>query len=96
VQVVSFPPFKDRGFTGESVMAELKRFYYDTAQASNPIAMASLTKLVATSQIVFGTDYPYRTSIDHVNGLAQIFSGADLRAIERDNALRILPRLRGA
>lgn len=94
VQVVSFPPFKNRGFTGESVMGEIQRFYYDTAQASNPIAMASLTKMVATSQIVFGTDYPYRTSEDHVKGLAGVFGPADLKMIERDNALRILPRLR--
>ena len=94
VQVVSFPPFKNRGFTGESVTNELRRFYYDTAQASNPIAMASLTKMVATSQIVFGTDYPYRGSEEHVKGLSAIFSSAELRAIDRENALRILPRLR--
>ena len=94
VQVVSFPPFKNRGFTGENVLAAIRQFYYDTAQASNPVAMASLTKLVPGSQIVFGTDYPYRTSEDHVKGLAQIFSGAELRAIERDNALRILPTIR--
>ena len=94
VQVVSFPPFKARGYTGESVMAEIKRFYYDTAQASNPIAMASLTRMVATSQIVFGSDYPYRTSEEHVKGLAGVFAPDDLKMIERDNALRILPRLR--
>ena len=94
VQVVSFPPFKERGFTGAAVMSELQRFYYDTAQASNPIAMASLTKLVATSQIVFGTDYPYRTSEEHVKGLAGIFGASELRLIERENAVRILPRQR--
>jgi predicted TIM-barrel fold metal-dependent hydrolase len=94
VQIVSFPPYKARGFTGESVMAELKRFYYDTAQAANPIAMASLTKLVDTRQIVFGTDYPYRTSLEHVKGLAGIFGTSDLRLIERENALRILPTVK--
>src|SRR5262245_28767345 len=44
---------KYRSFTHDGVMAELARFYYDTAQAANPVAMASLTKMVATSQIVF-------------------------------------------
>src|SRR6185503_60144 len=34
---------------------ELKRFYYDTAQAAHPYALASLTKLIPVSQIVFGT-----------------------------------------
>ena len=56
--------------------------------------MASLTKLVATSQIVFGTDYPYRTSIDHVKGLAGVFGPEDLKKIDRENALRLLPRWR--
>jgi predicted TIM-barrel fold metal-dependent hydrolase len=71
---------------------ELKRFYYDTAQAAHPYALASLTRLIPISQIVFGTDYPYRTAADHVKGLtAYGFSGADLMAIDRDNALRLLP-----
>ena len=40
-------------------------------------------------------DYPYRTGLDNVNGLADYgFSSAELRAIERDNALRLLPRWR--
>jgi predicted TIM-barrel fold metal-dependent hydrolase len=94
VQVVSYPQFKQRGFTSENVGAELRRFYYDTAQASNPIAMAGLTKLVATTQIVFGTDFPYRNADEHVKGLAGIFGPADLRLIDRENALRILPRQR--
>jgi len=37
---------------------------------------------------------PYRTGVEHVKGLSAAFSGADLMAIERDNALRILPRLK--
>ena len=91
IQAVSFPQIKQRGFTGENVMNEIQRFYYDTAQAANPIAMASLTKMVNISQIVFGTDYPYRTGVEHVTGLAPIFNASELRAIDRENALRILP-----
>src|SRR6266571_4195345 len=73
------------------VEAELKRFYYDTAQAAHPYALASLTKLIPISQIVFGTDYPYRTAADHVRGLADHgFTAGDLMAIDRDNALRLL------
>jgi len=94
VQMMGDPRYKD--FTGAGVMAELRRFYYDTAQASNPIAMASLTKMVAISQIVFGTDYPYRTAADHVKGLGEIFAAEDLKKIDRDNALRLLPRWRPA
>ncbi len=77
------------------VLAELKRFYYDTAQSSNPGAMSSLKELVAASQIVFGTDFPFRTLEQHVEGLVHCgFSAAELQAIERDNALALLPRLR--
>jgi predicted TIM-barrel fold metal-dependent hydrolase len=77
------------------VMHELQRFYYDTAWTANPMALASLTRLVKPSQIVFGSDYPYRTGLDNVTGLADYgFSSAELRAIERDNALRLLPRWR--
>lgn len=75
------------------VLHELKRFYYDTAWSAHPMALASLTRLVDVSQILFGSDYPYRTGADHVQGLREFgFSVSDLRAIERDNALRLLPR----
>jgi predicted TIM-barrel fold metal-dependent hydrolase len=77
------------------VLSELKRFYYDTAQSSNPAAMGALKQLVATSQILFGTDFPYRTAEDHVKGLARCgFTAAEMAAIERENATRLLPRLR--
>ena len=58
-QVVSFPDYKARGFNYDVVMGLLKRFYYDTAQAAHPMALHSLRELVAVSQILFGTDYPY-------------------------------------
>lgn len=79
------------------VLTELKRFYYDTAWSAHPMALASLTRLVPTSQVLFGSDYPYRTGEDHVKGLMDYdFTTADRRAIDRDNALRLLPRLSGA
>src|SRR3984957_11243913 len=78
-----------RGF-----LAEATKFYYDTAQASNPAAMSALRKVVPVSQIVFGTDYPFRTSIEHVKGLKEcgVFSAVELRAFERENSLKFLPR----
>jgi predicted TIM-barrel fold metal-dependent hydrolase len=80
-------------WTPETMLAELRRFHYDTAQAANPVIMAALTKLVPTSQIVYGTDYPYRTGEDHVKGLAAIFNADDLRAIDRENAVKLMPQL---
>jgi 6-methylsalicylate decarboxylase len=77
------------------VRAALRKLFYDTAQASNPAAMGALRQLVDVSQIVFGTDFPYRTGPEHVTNLAGCtFSPAELKRVERDNALGLLPRLR--
>ena len=93
IQVVSGPPYKGK-FTRESVDAELQRFYYDTAQISNAVTIEALVKLIPLTQIVFGSDFPYRTSLEHVQGLSKIFGGDKLQAIDRENALRILPAWR--
>jgi len=75
------------------LLHELKRFHYDTAQAANPSALGCLRTIVPISQVMFGTDYPYRLAIEHVDGLAACgFSAADLRAIDCDNARKLLPR----
>jgi len=78
-------------------MPEMKKFYYDTAGAANPGAMASLLKLVTSANVLFGTDFPPGgTSRDVAKALAELGLGltdADLRAIDRDNAVRLLPRL---
>lgn len=75
---------------------ELRRFYYDTAQAYEAGPMAALSKLVPISQILFGTDNPYSNVEDDVKGLREngVFSEAGLRAIDRDNAVRLLPKYR--
>ena len=83
-----------RAYTPELVMTEFRRFYYDTAQAAHRAALASLTAVIPVSQIVYGTDFPFRTNEDHVRGLTAFFNLADMKAIDRDNALRLLPRLR--
>lgn len=74
---------------------ELRRFHYELAQAAHPMALAALLKLVPVSQVLLGTDFPFRTGAEVLDGLSQQgFSAGDLRAIERDNALALLPRLR--
>jgi predicted TIM-barrel fold metal-dependent hydrolase len=81
----------------DGTLAELKRFYYDTAQTANKSAMSALAAIIPPSQIVFGTDFPYRTGIDHVKGLreAGVFTDAQLASIERGTALKLIPRLAG-
>jgi predicted TIM-barrel fold metal-dependent hydrolase len=93
IQMVTTPPYKGQ-FTRDTVDHELKRFYYDTAQVSNEVTIEALARLVGVSQIVFGTDFPYRNGPEHVAGLAARFKGEDLAAIDSGNALRILPAWR--
>ncbi len=95
VQMVSGPPYQGR-FTRDSVQAQLNRFHYDTAQVTQVGTLAALAKLVPVSQIVYGTDFPYRTAAEHSKGVEALFSGDDLKKIDRENALRLLPRLRTA
>jgi predicted TIM-barrel fold metal-dependent hydrolase len=83
-------------FTREIMQGELDRFYYDTAQISNAVTLDALAKLVPISQIVYGTDFPYRTAADHSRGVSEHFKGDDLKKVDRENALRLLPRLKNA
>ena len=77
--------------TPEQVLQLIRGFYYDTAQAAHPGALLSLLNLVDVSQVLFGTDYPYRTSLDHVQGLANYgFSKGDLASIRYKNAQKLL------
>jgi 6-methylsalicylate decarboxylase len=70
---------------------ELRRFYYDTAFASSPVAMAALTKLVPCSQIVLGTDFPYSRGATTVAALnASGVASSDITAILRENGLALL------
>ncbi len=82
-------------FVPEGVMAELQRFHYDVAQVAHPMALSALTRLIPMSQILWGTDFPFRFGWEYVKGLGEFGFGAeDLRKIERENALRLLPRWR--
>jgi len=82
---------KDKSRLPNGVVPELRKFYYDTAQANHAGALAALLKLVPVSQVVLGTDYPFRRALEEIAGVTDYgFSAADLRAVERDNALRLL------
>jgi len=70
----------------------LKRYNYEIAQGNTAGQLAALMKLVPVSQVMFGTDYPFVAGIEAAEGLSDYrFSEADQRAIDRDNALKLLP-----
>lgn len=77
--------------------AAAAKFYYDVAQASNPVATGALRKVVPTSQIVFGTDFPFRTPLEHVQQLEAggVFNARELKALYRGNVVATLPQLLG-
>jgi predicted TIM-barrel fold metal-dependent hydrolase len=78
------------------LIAELKKFNYDLAGAANVGAVASLQKLVNSDKILFGTDFPpggrMLETAQTIRAL-KMFSEADLKLIDRDNAVKLLPRL---
>jgi 6-methylsalicylate decarboxylase len=80
----------------EGPIRYLQKFYYDTASASTIYPLASLMKLVSSSQVLFGTDFPFLTASATAAELREtgLFSAADLQAIERANTARIVPKYR--
>ncbi|MEM3563616.1 MAG: amidohydrolase family protein [Candidatus Jordarchaeaceae archaeon] len=76
----------------------LKRLYYDTALSTSPYALRSLQELVDPSQILFGSDYPFAPEILTAEQVKQLtsydgFNTQTRTHIERENALRLFPRL---
>ena len=77
------------------VMHEYKKFYYETAQGNHAGALDALLRMIPLSQVLYGTDFPYRDGAEVNTGLAAYrFSAAELMTIDRDNALRLMPRLK--
>jgi predicted TIM-barrel fold metal-dependent hydrolase len=76
-----------------SRLAQVRRFYYDTAGSANPVQIQSLKLLVPASQIVFGTDFPFANPAATVTGLAGSgLTPAELTGVYRGNTLKFLPK----
>jgi predicted TIM-barrel fold metal-dependent hydrolase len=72
-----------------------QRFYYEVAQGNTPGQFAALMQMVNISQVMFGSDYPFRRGIEAVEGVHNYkFSADDIKAIDSENAIRVMPRLR--
>ena len=80
-------------FAPNGIESELKRLYYDTANATHPSSMASLLKLVPSSQVVYGSDYPYVAMDTQATALTQLELEANvLQEIQYLNAQRLLSK----
>jgi 6-methylsalicylate decarboxylase len=79
------------GFAGE-----LRKFYYDIASvAVNPAAMAAVFTQFPKDHILFGSDIPF-WKIETIASAMNQFSitPGELRGIQRENALQLLPSWR--
>jgi predicted TIM-barrel fold metal-dependent hydrolase len=79
------------------MMAELKKMYYDLAGAANPGVVASLRQLVTPDKILFGTDFPPGGHIlEQAQAIRELkmFNDAELKLVERENAVKLIPRLK--
>jgi len=88
---------KDRknAFMPNGATPELRKFYYELAQANHQGALDALLDMAPLSNVLFGSDYPFRQVSDVVEGIARYkFTPEQRMAIERDNAFRLIPRLK--
>ena len=74
---------------------EVARQYYDLASiGSNAAAIAGLRQLLPNSQLLYGSDEPFNSSVKTAAAIKALgFPAGELQAIQRDNAVRLLPRL---
>jgi predicted TIM-barrel fold metal-dependent hydrolase len=76
----------------------LRRLYYDTALSATEQVFASLRQFVPTSQILFGSDFPYlpdRLIEAETEGVdkSSVLDDGLRAAVNRGNALALFPRL---
>lgn len=74
---------------------ELRQIYFDVAHAGYDIPISAITKIVPTSHLMFGSDYPIFNPPVTINPLNEDgLSAADIQAIDRGNAERLFPRFK--
>ena len=76
----------------------LTRLYYDTALSPSEQVFAALREFVPSSQVLFGSDYPMvpekvATIETKMIEASKVLDERTRRAIDRDNALALFPRL---
>ncbi len=78
------------------VVEAFRHLYFDTAQSYNEYSLAALTRLMPTEHILFGSDFPAASPVLTGQGLAAFgLTQTQIQAISRDNALGLMPSLRG-
>jgi 6-methylsalicylate decarboxylase len=90
----NFPPEERQKILPEGFAAMVKKQYYDIASvAMNPGGMAAVLNVIPPSQLFYGSDAPFGSTTVIAERLAKFdLPAAEIKAIRRDNALRLFPR----
>ncbi len=91
LRVAEYPDVKRRIPNG--FLDAAGAYYYDTAQICNRASMAALTQIIPAERIVFGTDFPFFSSAESIDGLknTNFLNGEQARLIFYENAARLFP-----
>ena len=94
--MMPYTPFA-AGKSGNDILEEARRFYYDTALSSNPLTMNLLFQFLPPGHILYGSDFPNAPKqgiLDCTKALND-FPMDDVKRKEIDNgaALNLFPRL---
>ena len=67
-------------------MPEFQKFYYELAQGNTKAQLAALFEMVGVSQVLYGTDYPYRdgAEVNERHRRLEVLRGRPARDRERD------------
>lgn len=72
----------------------IRRYFYEIAQGHEPGQFAALLKIAPVSQLMFGSDFPYREAAETAKGLEVYpFSAIERASIDRGTAIKMMPQL---
>ena len=86
------------GTTPEGIVADLRRFYFDTALSGTPYALPSLLAFAEPGHVLYGSDFPFaveKWGVQFDAGLDEYpdWRPGQLSAVDRGNAEALFPRL---
>ncbi|KUL38811.1 amidohydrolase [Streptomyces sp. NRRL F-4489] len=87
--------------TSDALLADLRRFHFDTALSGSPTALPSLLAFAAPGHVHFGSDWPFAPTEAgaYFTGHLDAYDGWEpgaLEAVNRTGAEALFPRLAGA
>ncbi len=92
----NLPFITPRPVSEQEAFEALQGLYYDVALSGHPVSLAVLRALAPLDHILFGSDWPFTPEMGVARNIAQLEAGLtpdDLRAVARENAERLFPRL---